>query len=203
MDKETIQQIAQEVVARLPTPGYDWMPLVIQTVLMLLVAGGAAFLGSYFRTRGQNLATKHDFEVLQDQLKANTTSVETIKSQFGQRDWAQREWTNLRRIKLEALLKKMHDCEAYLDRQRSASIRGETAHERNVISEFETIADLYFLELREVAHQFENGNVVPADHRLALRNKANQLWHTDSTFKRVSAGLGAVGARHPRARRRD
>jgi len=31
----------------------------------------------------------------------------------------------------------------------------------------------------------ENGRVVPADHRLALRNKANQLWHTDSTFKRV------------------
>src|SRR5262249_30287049 len=29
----------------------------------------------------------------------------------------------------------------------------------------------------------ENGKVVPADHRLALRNKANQLWHTDSTFK--------------------
>src|SRR5262245_30460819 len=25
----------------------------------------------------------------------------------------------------------------------------------------------------------ENGKVVPADHRLALRNKANQLWHTD------------------------
>ena len=33
----------------------------------------------------------------------------------------------------------------------------------------------------------ESGKVVPADHRLALRNKANQLWHTDSTFKRVPA----------------
>src|SRR5690242_19059931 len=28
----------------------------------------------------------------------------------------------------------------------------------------------------------EDGKVVPADHRLSLRNKANQLWHTDSTF---------------------
>src|SRR3982751_457295 len=25
-----------------------------------------------------------------------------------------------------------------------------------------------------------DGKVVPPDHRLALRNKANQLWHTDS-----------------------
>ena len=33
----------------------------------------------------------------------------------------------------------------------------------------------------------ENGKVVPPDHRFALRNKANQLWHTDSTFKEVPA----------------
>src|SRR5208283_3458076 len=33
----------------------------------------------------------------------------------------------------------------------------------------------------------EDGNVVPADHWLALRNKANQLWHTDSSFKSVPA----------------
>jgi alpha-ketoglutarate-dependent 2,4-dichlorophenoxyacetate dioxygenase len=41
----------------------------------------------------------------------------------------------------------------------------------------------------------ENGRVVPADHRLALRNKANQLWHTDSTFKRVPALASVLSAR--------
>jgi alpha-ketoglutarate-dependent 2,4-dichlorophenoxyacetate dioxygenase len=41
----------------------------------------------------------------------------------------------------------------------------------------------------------ENGNVVPADHRLALRNKANQLWHTDSTFKPVPALASVLSAR--------
>ena len=41
----------------------------------------------------------------------------------------------------------------------------------------------------------ENGNVVPADHRLALRNKANQLWHTDSTFKAVPALASVLSAR--------
>lgn len=39
------------------------------------------------------------------------------------------------------------------------------------------------------------GNVVPADHRLSLRNKANQLWHTDSTFKRVPALASVLSAR--------
>jgi alpha-ketoglutarate-dependent 2,4-dichlorophenoxyacetate dioxygenase len=41
----------------------------------------------------------------------------------------------------------------------------------------------------------ENGKVVPADHRFALRNKANQLWHTDSTFKSVPALASVLSAR--------
>jgi alpha-ketoglutarate-dependent 2,4-dichlorophenoxyacetate dioxygenase len=41
----------------------------------------------------------------------------------------------------------------------------------------------------------KDGKVVPADHRLALRNKANQLWHTDSSFKPVPALTSVLSAR--------
>ena len=41
----------------------------------------------------------------------------------------------------------------------------------------------------------DNGNVVPEDHRLALQNKANQLWHTDSPFKRVPALASVLSSR--------
>jgi alpha-ketoglutarate-dependent 2,4-dichlorophenoxyacetate dioxygenase len=40
-----------------------------------------------------------------------------------------------------------------------------------------------------------DGRVVPADHRLSLRSKANQLWHTDSSFKRVPALTSILSAR--------
>jgi len=40
-----------------------------------------------------------------------------------------------------------------------------------------------------------DGKVVPPDHRLALRNKANQLWHTDSSFKSVPALTSILSAR--------
>ena len=40
-----------------------------------------------------------------------------------------------------------------------------------------------------------DGKVVPPDSRLALRNKANQLWHTDSTFKQIPALASALSAR--------
>jgi len=41
----------------------------------------------------------------------------------------------------------------------------------------------------------DNGNVVPEDHRLALRNKANQLWHTDSPFKKLPALASVLSSR--------
>jgi alpha-ketoglutarate-dependent 2,4-dichlorophenoxyacetate dioxygenase len=41
----------------------------------------------------------------------------------------------------------------------------------------------------------DTGKVVPADHRFALAQKANQLWHTDSTFKRVPALASILSAR--------
>jgi alpha-ketoglutarate-dependent 2,4-dichlorophenoxyacetate dioxygenase len=41
----------------------------------------------------------------------------------------------------------------------------------------------------------DNGNVVPEDHRLALRNKANQLWHTDSPFKHLPALASVLSSR--------
>ena len=39
-----------------------------------------------------------------------------------------------------------------------------------------------------------DGKVVPADHWLSLRNKANQLWHTDASFKRVPALASILSA---------
>ena len=40
-----------------------------------------------------------------------------------------------------------------------------------------------------------DGKVVPADHRMQMRNKANQLWHTDSSFKHVPALASILSAR--------
>ena len=41
----------------------------------------------------------------------------------------------------------------------------------------------------------QDGKVVPADHRYAMRNKANQLWHTDSSFKSVPALASILSGR--------
>jgi alpha-ketoglutarate-dependent 2,4-dichlorophenoxyacetate dioxygenase len=40
-----------------------------------------------------------------------------------------------------------------------------------------------------------DGKVVPADHRMQMRAKANQLWHTDSSFKSIPALTSILSAR--------
>lgn len=50
----------------------------------------------------------------------------------------------------------------------------------------------YFITLTTIG---PDGKVVPPDHRYALRNKANQLWHTDSSFKSVPALTSILSAR--------
>jgi hypothetical protein len=165
MDDVTIQKIAAEVVARLPYGDRYW--LVVYVVVAALVGAVAALGTSYFRTRGQNLATKHDFDELkantehdfdelQKQLKANTELVETIKAEVGQRDWAARERTSLRRIQLEALLEKMNDCDNYLDQHRNRFMdgKGTDPDQRDYLNELDAMGSLYFPELENEIRRF-------------------------------------------------
>jgi alpha-ketoglutarate-dependent 2,4-dichlorophenoxyacetate dioxygenase len=50
----------------------------------------------------------------------------------------------------------------------------------------------YFVVLSTIG---PDGSVVPPNHRMALRAKANQLWHTDSSFKRLPALASVLSAR--------
>src|SRR5262245_32814719 len=131
MDEVTIQKIAAEVARHLPS--YAWMLLLVQVVILAAAAAVGAFFGEYLMTRGKNLATKADFVSLQDQLRANTELVETIKAEVGQKDWARREWANLRRTKLEELIEKMHDCLVFIDQ--FAAGKGTDLQQRDSLNE--------------------------------------------------------------------
>jgi hypothetical protein len=179
--------------------------VILNAVIAGLVSSLTALGVSYFRTRGQNLATKHDFEELQKQLKANTELVETIKSEVSQRDWAQREWTNLRRVKLEALLEKMHECDAYLDRLSSSCTRGESLDDkRDPINELDAIGKLYFPELENAVYDFYQSSkrlVVKAlDLGQAINKAGNDLDARQSAYDTYNARFPALHEELVRAR---
>jgi alpha-ketoglutarate-dependent 2,4-dichlorophenoxyacetate dioxygenase len=53
-------------------------------------------------------------------------------------------------------------------------------------------AGTFFTRLHNIA---EDGSLVPETHRQALTARANQLWHTDSSFKRTPALASVLSAR--------
>jgi hypothetical protein len=54
--------------------------------------------------------------MLHHQLEKQTKLVETVRTEVSQKDWMKREWLNLRRIKLEALVEKLNDVDEYLEK---------------------------------------------------------------------------------------
>src|SRR6476469_5123833 len=123
MDEETIKQIAAEIAAQLPFGERTGPVLVLYVIITAVAAGLAAWFGSFLKTKGQNFATKQDFDELLEQLRANTEVVESV-NEVGQRDWAEREWKNLRRRKLETLFDKIQECDADLERRHLALRHG-------------------------------------------------------------------------------
>ena len=168
MDSDTVQKIAIEVAKHLPT--LAWAALVIQVVLTVAAAAAGAIFGEYFGTRGKNLATKADFESLKDQLRANTELVETIKSEVSQRDWAKREWANLRRLKLEQLLEQVDDRDHYRDLIRTNALGGNSIEARDPISAVDMLTILYFLELASQVQEYFKLHLayVASAHKLLL-----------------------------------
>src|SRR5215510_4923045 len=181
MDADTIQKIAAEVARHLSSR--PWVLLLIQAILLLMAAGLGAYYGEYLKTRGKNLATKADFDTLLDQLRANTELVETIKTEVSQRDWAKREWTNLRRVKLEALLDTMHECDDYLDRFRQSAFEGKLLQERDPGGKFDTITDLYFPELLSEASAFSLLYRGERGHWIALLREMKQQQDHEALLK--------------------
>jgi hypothetical protein len=93
-------------------------------------------------------------EVKLSRLETSTNIVETVRSEFAQRDWATREWANLRRVKIEELLGKVNECREYLAEHSRAAYDGQELPKGDPINDLETIAVLYFPELKDETKGF-------------------------------------------------
>ena len=80
MDAEAVK-MAAEVAKHISA--IWWLQLAIQVALTIAAAAGLAYYGGYLKTRGEQLATKADFEDLKKQLSESTKVVEEIKSEVG------------------------------------------------------------------------------------------------------------------------
>jgi hypothetical protein len=83
----------------------------IQDFIMWAVAAllgfGGSFLGSYFKTKGENLATHEDIGKLLDQVSAVTTTTKEIEAKISNEVWDRQKHWELRRDAVFDVLKSM------------------------------------------------------------------------------------------------
>lgn len=140
---------------------------LLSLTLTFLVAGAGAYIGSYLREKGKGLATKEDIGRI-------TEIVEQVKTDIGQQDWAKREWTNLRRLKLEEFLNHAHGVVRYVEASDRSAAQGNLSESHDPSPEFQTLCALYFPELREEAKAFSDA---------ALRRLLNAAIYADGMIK--------------------
>src|SRR5258708_24320707 len=83
------------------------MDLTLAVTVMSFLSGGAgAFLGSYLKKKGENLATHEDIDKLVDQVSAVTTAAKQIEAKISSDIWdRQKQWGLKREILCDAAKK--------------------------------------------------------------------------------------------------
>jgi hypothetical protein len=82
----------------------DWKFYILVAFLSFLSSFAGNYVGGYANKRGQNLATKADFDDLKAQLKETTEVTEQIKKDIEHQVWKKQQMESLRRQKLEEFL---------------------------------------------------------------------------------------------------
>jgi hypothetical protein len=76
-----------------------------------ILGGAGAYLGSYLKRKGENLATHEDIDKLVDQVAAVTTTTKEIEAKISRDLWdRQKHWEAKRDILFDAA-KRLHDVE--------------------------------------------------------------------------------------------
>jgi len=203
MDTATVNLIVEAISARIGATAF-WATIasgLVVAVLGAIAAGGAAFLGSYLRKRGENLATKDDFDELKRQLAQNTETVETIKSDIAQRDWLARERNTIRRTMLEKLVTNAIGAFAFVDRAHLEMWANAVSTEPNPWNEGRALALLYFPELSDAISKFShafyslNQCIIESKAEILANNLGNRLKPDQMLAKNSEFNVNILAAR--------
>jgi hypothetical protein len=106
-------------------------------LLGLTTVGGffGAFLNSYFRTKGENLATHEDIGKLVDQVRAVTTTTKEIEAKISSDVWDRQKRWELRRDAVIDALQKMGAIEEALWKLRNVHVAASQDNDPTRFSE--------------------------------------------------------------------
>jgi hypothetical protein len=144
---DTTQAIVADLIAgRIVGNWLFWLMFFLVSAAAMIAA---SYLKGYGTKKGEQLATKEDFENLKAQLHATTRITEEIKSEVGHIEWRTREMFSTRRAKLEEFVQQIGTVTSTLDPWVTNMVVGEdfVPQDTECLNRLEMLARLYFPQL--------------------------------------------------------
>ena len=154
MDESVVREVAHQVVSSEIL--LNWRIYAVLALVQGVVVYAASFLTKYAEKRGEAFATKADFEQILLQLQKSTEAAESIKTTLAHKDWTEKEYKLLRRIKLEELLTTVHLAQKWQNNMSSRALvmRGTDAESPPDIYRLKLLCVLYFPEFQAEVQGF-------------------------------------------------
>lgn len=170
----------------------------ISAIASLIASGCGAYFGSYLARKGQNLATKEDFDEVLRQLRESTNVTEQIRGEVHARFSDASALKALKRDRLEKMMSLTFDVDDYLIRATNAAERGQGIDGSNFpANDIAAYATLYFPKLLDQVMDLLGAVNEEMRHILALVEAGEYL---DS---KVAAREAKRALREIQPRRRD
>ncbi|EKA4470977.1 hypothetical protein OLI36_004584 [Vibrio parahaemolyticus] len=148
MDKELITAIAKDIVNETIFDNYHMYMLVI--AISVLSAILSSLFTSYFKKRGEHLATKADLEDIVAHLEATTLAAEKIKADIAKDLQEKLDQKVLLREKLETIFSHTFELELWLEKSRSEAIRKKAPNvNESPLCKLEMYQAIYFPEVND------------------------------------------------------
>lgn len=143
MSDDVIQQLVEAV--REGTFQPDAFFYFIIFVVMLIATGFGSYLASYLSHKGQNLATKEDFQELLDQQRQSTEVTEQIRAEIEASFGERKELKARLRDKMEELMQVTIKLDSWVDDVRGVAFDGRLASvAKSPLAKINALTSLYF-----------------------------------------------------------
>ena len=181
----------------------QWQSLMLLILVAAVFSAVAAFLGAYFKSKGEIAAKAADLSKILHELQATTNVVQQIKQEIEFGDWRRRESLRTRREKLEDLLISAYELDRYSDKHREAVVFGSgTYGESSGIGKIKCLQSLYFPGLEgEVAELEASCSIMFQSHIAVFQDRLNRVPAGQSDWGNVVPNRGLVDKTHEAAAR--
>ena len=179
----------------------QWQSFLLLILVAAVFSAFAAFLGAYFKSKGEIAAKAADLSKILRELQATTNVVQQIKQEIEFGDWRRRESLRTRREKLEDLLVSAYELALYSDKHREAVIFGSGHYgESSGIGKIKCLQSLYFPGLEnEVAELVASSSKMFQSHLAVFQDRLNRVPTGQAEWKNVVPNKGLVDKTHEAA----